>query len=185
MLGLDISDRVVLALSLRTIEAGDWIMASETEYSGALFIRRSDLWGRESPVGEPFGMTETLLGVVGRGGRFICNGLVAEDEYGDVSMPVCPGRLDGKGGVWRDMVCRRRRLLSSLEARGPSWRKARLLCNKSSKMDFQRDARPVMPPFFVLNRDEGHWMHHAHLGTSAAQSFCSGKQPHTSILVGW
>jgi hypothetical protein len=81
-------------------------MASVAKDSGALFIRRSDLWGREGPVGEPLETTEALLGVVGRGGRLICNGLVAEDEYGDVSMPVYPGRLDGKGGVWRDMVCR-------------------------------------------------------------------------------
>jgi hypothetical protein len=80
MLGLDISDRVVLALSLRSIEAGDWTAASGTGYSGALFIRKSDLWGRDGPVGEPLETTEALLGVVGRGGRFICNGLVAEDE---------------------------------------------------------------------------------------------------------
>ena len=64
-------------------------------------------------MGEPLETTEALLGVVGRGGRFICNGLVAEDEYGDVSMLESPGRLDGKGGVWRDMESRCGRLLYS------------------------------------------------------------------------
>ena len=61
-------------------------------------------------MGEPLETTEALLGVVGRGGRFILKGSVAEDEYGDVSIPGNPGRLDEKGGVWRDMLSRCGRL---------------------------------------------------------------------------
>jgi len=57
-------------------------------------------------VGEPLETTEALLGVVGRGGRFIRKGSVAEDENGDVSIPGNTGRLDEKGGVWRDMLGR-------------------------------------------------------------------------------
>ena len=48
---------------------------------------------------EPLETTEALLDVVSRGGRFICKGFVAGDEYEDVSMLGSPVRLDGKGGV--------------------------------------------------------------------------------------
>jgi hypothetical protein len=55
-------------------------------------------------MGEPLETTETLLGVVGRGGRFICKGLVIEGGYIDVSTPEGWGRLDGNGGRWRDIL---------------------------------------------------------------------------------
>jgi hypothetical protein len=103
MLGPDTSDLVVLALSLRSLEELARV-SSETRWPGALFTRRSDLWGREGPVGEPFETSEALLGVVGLGGRFICKGFMAEDEYWDVSIPGRAGRFDGKGGGWRDIM---------------------------------------------------------------------------------
>ncbi len=95
ILGPDISDLVVLELSVRSLEARSWGVSSETGWSGALFTRRSDLWGRERPVGSPFEMSEALLGL---GGRFICKGLVAEDGYCCVSIAGKAGRFDGKGG---------------------------------------------------------------------------------------
>lgn len=79
-------------------------------------------------MGEPLETTEALLGVVGRGGRFIRKGSVAEDGYGDVSIPGNPGRLDGKGGVWRDMLSRYGRLVSCVNTI-TFWQGARLLCN--------------------------------------------------------
>jgi hypothetical protein len=36
---------------------------------------------------------------------------MAVDEYGDVSMPTSMGRLDEKGGGWRDILNRRGLLL--------------------------------------------------------------------------
>lgn len=81
-------------------------------------------------MGEPFETNEALLallGVVGLGGRFICKGFMAEDEYWDVSIPGRAGRLDGKGGGWRDILSRCRRLLRHGSNSSPE---ARLLCNK-------------------------------------------------------
>jgi hypothetical protein len=52
-----------------------------------------------------FETTEPLLGVVGRGVRFICKGLVAEDEDGNGSVSGAAVRLDGNGG-WRDILDR-------------------------------------------------------------------------------
>ena len=72
-------------------------------------------------MGEPLETTEALLGVVGRGGRFSRKGSVAEDGYGDVSIPGNPGRLDEKGGVWRDMLSRCGRLRREVLALALAW----------------------------------------------------------------
>lgn len=96
-------------------------------------------------MGEPLETTEALLGVVGRGGRFILKGSVAEDGYGDVSIPGNPGRLDGKGGVWRDMVSRCGRL--GRHQVHYFLTRARLLCNNidiaAAKRACATYARPV------------------------------------------
>jgi hypothetical protein len=52
---------------------------------------------------------------------------MAVDEYGDVSMPTSMGRLDEKGGGWRDILNRRGLLLRAASV-GTS-AEARLLCN--------------------------------------------------------
>jgi len=79
-------------------------------------------------VGELFTFETTvpLLGVVGRGVRFICKGLTVEDEDGNESVSEIAVRLDGNGG-WRDILNRCGRRSSS--APSESMREeARLLC---------------------------------------------------------
>lgn len=82
---------------------------SDAEYSETFRLRRPDLCGRAGPLillGEADIGPILLLGVVGRGGRLICSGLVELGDGGPYSyslvLGVC-GRLeDGNGGT-RDM----------------------------------------------------------------------------------
>jgi hypothetical protein len=54
---------------------------------------------------------------------------MAVDEYGDVSMPTSMGRLDEKGGGWRDILNRRGLLLHAASVAHRLGTEARLLCN--------------------------------------------------------
>jgi hypothetical protein len=118
-----------------------------------LFPRRSDLWGREGPVGEPF---ETIDALLGLGRRFICKGFIAEGGFWGGSMPGKAGRFDGKGGSWRDIL---RRSVSPLR------RNRRVLVYYV--ISRRAPPRVSLSSTFV----KGHYSVHAHPGNPAAESF--------------